>query len=77
MEPSYRILKSPATETRARFFETDLDQESKFLEFSSALKTRSENFRNYINLTTICGVYVFRCASSVTFRDVLFTNICR
>jgi hypothetical protein len=61
MEPSYQILKSPATETRARFFKINPDQESKFLAFSSTLKTRSASFRNYVNLTTICGVYSIHC----------------
>jgi hypothetical protein len=57
MESSYQLLASPATETRARLFETDPEQESKFLAFSTNLRNRSHNLGNYVNLTTICGAF--------------------
>ncbi len=58
MEPSFQILASHATESRARLFEVDSNQEALFLDFSSNLRNRSQNFRNYVNLTTICGMFL-------------------
>jgi hypothetical protein len=74
--PSYRILASPATETRARLFETDPEQESRFLAFSTNLRNRSRNLGNYVNLTTICGVFqidydVIGCHAAVKWCFVL------
>jgi hypothetical protein len=58
MESSYQILASSATEARARLFEVDSNQESKFLAFSSNLRKRSQNLKNYVNLTTFCGMFL-------------------
>jgi hypothetical protein len=57
IESSYKILASPATETRAKLFETDPEQESKFLAFSTYLRNHTQKLGNYVNLTTICGVF--------------------
>ena len=76
IEPSYRILASPATETRARFFEIDPEQETKFMSFSTKLRNHTQNMGNYVNLTTICGEFRKDGDIMLDCNDAYFVTAC-
>jgi hypothetical protein len=55
MPSSFSILKSPSSETRARLFSTDAEEEFRFLKLRGDLKTMTSNMEFYNVLTSTSG----------------------
>ncbi len=53
MQPRYDILEMPGA--RARFFKTQAEQEFQFIQFSANLRNLSQNFEQYICISSLCG----------------------
>ncbi len=53
MQPRYDILEMPGA--RARFFKTQAEQEFEFIQFSTNLRNLSQNFEQYICISSLCG----------------------
>jgi hypothetical protein len=55
MPSSFSILESPSSETRARLFLTDAEEEFRFLKLRGDLKTMTSNMEFYNVLTSTSG----------------------
>jgi hypothetical protein len=55
MQPTYRVLSKPESETRARFFQTDPVEEAALLELVAAVRRLADGLKGYTIVTSICG----------------------
>ncbi len=55
MRPAYKVLSSPASETRARFFKTDPAEEAALLGLVADVRRLADGLAAYSIVTSVCG----------------------